>query len=226
MLLAPANVLLLDEPTNHLDMASRAVLEQALASFTGTIVVISHDRHFLDAVCNEVWEIDKGRITPFLGTYSDYRERVQNDDRPSPLPLHQANPNKVAKKEAPSVASTAQPSLDVKATPVSVAWSTKAGVTRRKSKDEKRRDAQRRADRSGESKRLRQAYTKAEKLVTELEEQLESLRSEQAQPEHYADASRVTAVARQAASIEDTLSDAYKSWEEAGAALEQFEQEG
>ncbi|MGC6417504.1 MAG: ABC-F family ATP-binding cassette domain-containing protein [Bradymonadia bacterium] len=225
MLLTPANVLLLDEPTNHLDMASRAVLEQALAAFTGTIVVISHDRHFLDAVCNEVWEIDDGRITPFLGSYSDYKERVQNDDRPSPLPLHQPNQHKVAKKDAHGELATTQTKSQVIAPQVSVSWSTKAGVTRRKSKDEKRRDAQRRADRSGEGKRLRQAYATAEKLVTELEEQLESLRNEQAQPEHYGDASRVTAVARQAASIEEELSTAYRSWEKAGAALEQFEQE-
>ena len=81
MLLTPANLLLLDEPTNHLDMGSRAVLAQALRAYEGAVVLISHDRYFIDEVCDEVWEVDGGRVTPFLGNYSEYQGRVQSGDR-------------------------------------------------------------------------------------------------------------------------------------------------
>ena len=158
MLLTPANVLLLDEPTNHLDMASRAVLEQALAAFTGTIVVIG-DRHFLDAVCNEVWEIDDGRITPFLGSYSDYKERSKTTT--ARVLFHFTNPIRKGGRKIHGEWQQRKPSLTslLHRFPF---HGRPAGVTRRKSKDEKRRDAQRRADRAGEGKRLRQTYTTAE----------------------------------------------------------------
>jgi ATP-binding cassette subfamily F protein 3 len=72
MLARPAALLCLDEPTNHLDLASREVLEEALASFAGTIVFISHDRYFINRVATRIVEVDRGRLTSYLGTYDDY----------------------------------------------------------------------------------------------------------------------------------------------------------
>ena len=70
-LLSPANLLVLDEPTNHLDMASKAVLAEALRQYTGTFILISHDRHFLDEVVNKVWYAEDRTVRSYDGTYSE-----------------------------------------------------------------------------------------------------------------------------------------------------------
>jgi len=69
------DVLLLDEPTNHLDIASIEWLEDFVASFKGSVLFITHDRYFLDAVAEEVIELDRGRLTHFPCTYADYLEK-------------------------------------------------------------------------------------------------------------------------------------------------------
>ena len=68
----PVNLLVLDEPTNHLDIKSREVLLKNLQKFDGTILIVSHDRHFLKAVSNRVFEVDHGRMNIFEGNYDYY----------------------------------------------------------------------------------------------------------------------------------------------------------
>lgn len=70
-----ANFLLLDEPTNHLDIQSAETLEDALQDFEGTVLVISHDRYFLDQVAGRVVELDAGGLCEYAGGYSDYHEQ-------------------------------------------------------------------------------------------------------------------------------------------------------
>ncbi|MBW2510556.1 MAG: ABC-F family ATP-binding cassette domain-containing protein [Deltaproteobacteria bacterium] len=72
LLLRPANLLLLDEPTNHLDIASKEVLLQALKGYKGTLVFVSHDRYFVDALANRVVEVAARRATSYLGNYEDF----------------------------------------------------------------------------------------------------------------------------------------------------------
>lgn len=72
MLMTTSSVLLLDEPTNHLDMRSRDMLRTALAAFEGCLLVISHDRFFLDGFINRVWEVRDGMVQEILGDYQDY----------------------------------------------------------------------------------------------------------------------------------------------------------
>lgn len=74
------NLLLLDEPTNNLDIASIEVLEEALDEFVGTVLVVSHDRYFLDKVVDRVLELRDGGVTEFLGGYTDYVEAVGRPD--------------------------------------------------------------------------------------------------------------------------------------------------
>jgi ATP-binding cassette subfamily F protein 3 len=74
LMLSGANCLVLDEPTNHLDIASAEVLEGALASYSGTIIVISHDRYFLDRVVDRVIEVENGDLALYDGGYSSYLE--------------------------------------------------------------------------------------------------------------------------------------------------------
>lgn len=77
----PINFLILDEPTNHLDIQSREILLQALKDFTGTLVLVSHDRHFLRCLVNRVFEIDHGKMTPYEGDYEYYLSKTGRDHR-------------------------------------------------------------------------------------------------------------------------------------------------
>jgi len=76
LVLSGANFLLLDEPTNNLDIASAEVLENALNDFNGTVLVISHDRYFLDQTVNRIFELKDGKITEYIGGYSDYAAKA------------------------------------------------------------------------------------------------------------------------------------------------------
>jgi ATP-binding cassette subfamily F protein 3 len=78
LVLSGANFLLLDEPTNNLDIASAEVLEQAMEDFVGTVLVISHDRYFLDRTVERLLVIEKGRLVAYQGGYSDYLEREKS----------------------------------------------------------------------------------------------------------------------------------------------------
>lgn len=72
LLLARPSVLLLDEPDNHLDMPGKAYLEKLINEYSGAVVIISHDRYILDAVVTHIAEIEDGKITTFLGNYTEY----------------------------------------------------------------------------------------------------------------------------------------------------------
>jgi ATP-binding cassette, subfamily F, member 3 len=75
LVLSGVNFLLLDEPTNNLDIASAEVLESALDDFEGTVLVISHDRYFLDRTVSRIVELERGVLTDYEGAYSDYAEK-------------------------------------------------------------------------------------------------------------------------------------------------------
>ena len=80
MLLQPINVLVMDEPTNHLDIMSKQVLKQALELFEGTLIVVSHDRDFLQGLTNKVYEFRNRRIKEFLGDVNEYLLSRNVDD--------------------------------------------------------------------------------------------------------------------------------------------------
>jgi len=76
LVLSGANFLLLDEPTNNLDIASAEVLENALDDFNGTVLVISHDRYFLDQTVSRIFALEDRAITEYIGGYSDYAAKA------------------------------------------------------------------------------------------------------------------------------------------------------
>ncbi len=101
--LEPHNLLVLDEPTNHLDIPAREVLERALCAYDGTLVVISHDRAFLDAVATKILWFDDGRVRVFEGNYSEARRKLAGSAPTSPQspPASQpAPPPKPARPDA------------------------------------------------------------------------------------------------------------------------------
>ncbi len=77
ILVSPSNFLLLDEPTNHLDMRAKDVLLEAIASFSGTVVFVSHDRYFLDKLATRVLEVENGTVMSYEGNYEDYTRRKE-----------------------------------------------------------------------------------------------------------------------------------------------------
>jgi len=89
ILLEPVNLLILDEPTNHLDIHSKDILLEALQDFGGTLVIVSHDRYFLEKIADRVLELENGTGKTYLGDYSYYRWRkneqseVETKDRPA-----------------------------------------------------------------------------------------------------------------------------------------------
>ncbi len=82
LMLTEANFLILDEPTNHLDIPSREVLEDALQGFEGTLLVVSHDRYFLNRIIDKLAVIKNQSITFHLGNYADYQDRLAQQDEP------------------------------------------------------------------------------------------------------------------------------------------------
>lgn len=79
LMLTGANFLILDEPTNHLDIPAKEAVEEALSTFPGTYITVSHDRYFLDKVANCVLELSNGKITEYDGNYSYYREKKDEE---------------------------------------------------------------------------------------------------------------------------------------------------
>ena len=75
------NLLLLDEPTNHLDLATREALAMAINDFDGTVMLVSHDRHLLRAVCEDFWMVGRGVVGPFDGDLDDYQRYLLDESK-------------------------------------------------------------------------------------------------------------------------------------------------
>ena len=79
LLLEPVNLLILDEPTNHLDMSTKDVLKKAIEAFDGTVIIVSHDREFLDGLVSKVYEFGGGKVTEHLGGIYDFLQKRKID---------------------------------------------------------------------------------------------------------------------------------------------------
>src|SRR3989449_7739201 len=103
LMLDDAGLLLLDEPTNHLDIPAQEMLEEALQDFEGTIVFVSHDRYFIDAIATRLWSVENGAVTMHLGNYSNLYRRRQLSARPVVAP----EPRKPARTAGQATAGSA-----------------------------------------------------------------------------------------------------------------------
>ena len=97
LLLQPFNVLVMDEPTNHLDIASKDILKQALKKFQGTLILVSHDRDFLDELCDLVLEFKDQKVKMHLGGVKSYLEekKIQNFTE---IAINKSSGNKLSEK--------------------------------------------------------------------------------------------------------------------------------
>ena len=107
LVLDGANCLLLDEPTNHLDIAAKETVEEALKSFDGTILLVSHDRYLVNQVAGRIWAVENGRVTDYKGNFDFYKEEkakraqmaVEADPRPVPKAEVKARPEQAKPAE-------------------------------------------------------------------------------------------------------------------------------
>ena len=101
LVLDGANLLILDEPTNHLDIAAREAVEAALEAFDGTVLVVSHDRYFINEVASRIWEIDNQQVNDYKGNYSFYvEEKVKRAALEATADTGSKSDNKVVAKES------------------------------------------------------------------------------------------------------------------------------
>ncbi|MES2633722.1 MAG: ATP-binding cassette domain-containing protein [Pseudomonadota bacterium] len=105
------NLLLLDEPTNHLDLATREALSMALNEFEGTVMLVSHDRALLRAVCDEFWMVGRGKVTPFDGDLDDYQQYLLDEAKR----VREAVKLEASKPQAPVISAEEQRRLDAQA---------------------------------------------------------------------------------------------------------------
>ncbi len=161
LLLEPVNLLILDEPTNHLDMRTKDVLKQAIQDFNGTVILVSHDREFLDGLVSKVYEFGGGKVREHLGGIYDFLERRKLE---SLRELEQRTPVKQESTKVPT------PMPETKTAESKLSYEEQKELARRLRKAEK-------------------AVTEAERAISSLEQQIADLETRLATPEGAADTS-------------------------------------
>ncbi|MCM1477748.1 MAG: ABC-F family ATP-binding cassette domain-containing protein [Bacteroides sp.] len=107
LLLEPVNLLILDEPTNHLDMKTKDILKQAIKDFNGTVIVVSHDREFLDGLVEKVYEFGGGKVKECLGGIYEFLEKKRIDNL-TELEKRTQQPSAAAKQASPGPSQSAK----------------------------------------------------------------------------------------------------------------------
>ena len=111
LLLEPVNFLILDEPTNHLDMVSKDVLKDAIKAFDGTVIVVSHDREFLDGLVDKVYEFSNGKVREHLGGIYDYLRDKHAENINEAVSQQDTQPAKQTEKPAKEAAKEEAPTM-------------------------------------------------------------------------------------------------------------------
>jgi ATP-binding cassette, subfamily F, member 3 len=198
ILLSPCNFLIMDEPTNHLDMASKDALEHALRDYDGTLLVISHDRYFLDRLVNRVIEIKDGKLYDYPGNYSYYlgKRKQYHPEMAENLIL---TPNESSLK-----VKTAQPS----------------GA--KKSKEQKREEAEARKIISKQRNALQKRIDEIENELDVLTARKTELETELANPATYNDPEKSKALNLEYGKIDIHIPPLEQEWEEKHLELEEL----
>ncbi|MDM8268608.1 ABC-F family ATP-binding cassette domain-containing protein [Barnesiella viscericola] len=201
LLLEPVNLLILDEPTNHLDMRTKDVLKQAIRDFNGTVIVVSHDREFLDGLVSKVYEFGGGRVREHLGGIYDFLESRKLE---SLRELEQRNPaTAVTDKKVASPKAESAPAISAAPEGSKLSYEEQKELARRLRKAEKE-------------------VADTEKRVADLEAQIASLEEKLSTPEGAAD----TSLYEQHGLLKKQLDDAMWQWSEASEMLEHLQKQG
>jgi ATP-binding cassette subfamily F protein 3 len=205
MLVRPANLMLLDEPTNHLDITSQGVLQEAMAQYEGSIIVVSHNRTFVNSFVNKVLEIRDGRAILHEGNIDDYlavRKGIEEE--------------KLAGKKKKKT----QKSL--KSAPVKTVQAPLGSADR---KEDRRKRAQERQQLNSQIKPWKNKATAAEKEIEKLEKRKEELEVLMADPDLYADQPRWLKINKEYNEVKQQLERQFAVWEEALGKVEEVEGE-
>ncbi len=158
------NLLLLDEPTNHLDLATREALSMALNEFEGTVMLVSHDRALLRAVCDEFWMVSRGGVAPFDGDLDDYQRYLLDEA-------------KRLREEAKKSSSNAMTPAATKTVAASTGAASATGTSSTQKSSDKKDEAQRRQQQSDASKPLRKELEKIDLKIQALTTEQGNLQS-------------------------------------------------
>ena len=191
LLLQPVNLLILDEPTNHLDMKTKDILKEAIADFDGTVILVSHDRDFLDGLVTKVYEFTDGKVRENLGGIYDFLRR-KNITHLDELQLAKSKTTGAAKENKAEMKPAEKPSGTD---------SEKLSYAEQKQRDK-------------ELRRLRKNLEKAENAVSEIETRLAEAEKKIAD----GDASEATIADYE--SLRRSLDQAMEQWEEAQSILD------
>ncbi len=200
LVLDGANCLVLDEPTNHLDIMARETVEAALEAFDGTVLVVSHDRYFVNEVADRIWEIEDGQVHDYKGNYDFYLEEKQKMAQRAAEAAEQARV--LAEQKA---ASKAQANVG----PLAVVAGAKASASAK----EKRYSA-------GEAEKL---LPKVELQIREQEAMRGILEREMADPANHEDPAHSAAMAAEHDAYDAKIAELMDKWEALMQALEEEE---
>ena len=185
LLLRPANLLLLDEPTNHLDLQSKEVLLQALKSYSGTLVFVSHDRYFVDNLATRIVEVKDARIESCLGNYEDFlRWR------------------------------TGQGDLSHSRQRVELGAATGAEAPESADKEDRKRSHEERKEVQRQERRRLKELAELEEKIEEREGLLHDLEERMADPELYRDGENWRRTSAEHARLKEEIEALYARWEE------------
>lgn len=211
MLLEPVNTLILDEPTNHLDMRSKEVVKEALLAFEGTIIVISHDRDFLDDLVERVITFGDGVVKEYMNPLEQYLDELHHSE----LARIQGKKKKegklvpMAPKETPKPVAVAKPIAAPK--PVE---------SQADQKERKRKEAEERNQRAQREKPLRNKIKKTEEDIARYEAEMQTIADAMLDGAYFTDGERVKKDAERHAQLKTSLEKLYFDWSKMNEELE------
>lgn len=200
MIATPANCMVLDEPTNHLDMSSQEVLQEAMAQYDGTIVVVSHNRYFLDSFVNKVLEVKNGRVTLYEGNISDYLRKMQMMEQEDVANGENGDANTAI--------------VDVREL-----------QPRDNRKEKRKQEAEKRQERSRRIGPWNKKLVEAENEIEKLESQKEDLEQLMADPDLYKDEQAWSKTSREYEGCKRRLERLYDRWETAQTKIDEIDAE-